>query len=53
MSWIEFKNNNKGEEYKVEAIHKVEVYAKELDSGHLLGLYYLVLLKSYSEKENT
>ena len=29
-------------EYKVEAIQDSAVYAKELESGHLPGLYYLV-----------
>ena len=33
--------NNSGE-YKVEAIWNSAVYVKELKSGHLPGLYYLV-----------
>ncbi len=31
------------EEYKVEVIRNSKVYAKELDSGQLPGLYYSVL----------
>ena len=34
--------DNKGSEYKMEAICNNAVYAKESKSGHLLGLYYLV-----------
>ena len=30
------------EEYEVEAIRDSAVYANESESGHLLGLYYLV-----------
>ena len=37
--------NNDSGEYKVEAIWDSTVYAKELESGHLLGLYYLVSWK--------
>ena len=40
-------------EYKVEAIRDNVVYARELKSGHLLGLYYLVSWKRYPEEENT
>ena len=45
-------NDNSGE-YKVEAIQNNAVYAKESESDYLLGLYYLVLWKRYSEEENT
>ena len=41
------------EEYKVEAIWDSAVYANELKSGQLPGLYYLVAWKGYSEEENT
>ncbi len=41
------------EEYKVEAIRDIEVYAKESDSGQLPGLDYLVSWKGYPEEENT
>ena len=45
--------DNKGREYKVEAICDSAVYAKESESGHLLGLYYLISWKGYPEEENT
>ena len=41
------------EEYKVEAIRDSAVYASELESGQLPGLYYLVAWKGYPEEENT
>ena len=40
-------------EYKVEVIRDSAVYAKESESGHLPGFYYLVSWKRYSEEENT
>ena len=40
-------------EYEVEAIRDSEVYARESESGHLPGLYYLVSWKGYPEEENT
>ena len=40
-------------DYKVEAIRDSAVYAKESESGHLPGLYYLVSWKGYPEEENT
>ena len=40
-------------EYKVEAIWDSAVYARESESGHLPGLYYLVSWKGYPEEENT
>ena len=45
-------NNNSGE-YKVEAIRDSTVYARELESSHLPGFYYLVSWKRYPEEENT
>ncbi len=42
MSKLEFESDDNGKEYEVEAIRNSEVYAKELDSGHLSGFYYLV-----------
>lgn len=39
-------------EYKVKAICNNTVYNNKLDSGYLFSLYYLVLWKSYPEKEN-
>ena len=41
------------EEYKVEAIWDSAVYARESESGHLPGLYYLVSWKGYPKEENT
>ena len=53
MSQIELDKGN-SKEYNFEAICNSKVYAKELNSYyHLPGLYYLVLWKSYLEKENT
>ena len=40
-------------EYEVEAIWDNAVYARESESGHLPGLYYLVSWKGYPEEENT
>ena len=51
---IEFEaSNNDSEEYEMEVIWDSAVYAKELESGHLPGFYYLVLWKRYLEEENT
>ena len=47
----EFEPGN-DKEYEVEAIRDSTVYAKEADR-HLLGLYYLVAWKGYSEEEST
>ena len=44
--------NNSGE-YKVETIWDSAVFARESESGHLPGLYYLVSWKGYPEEENT
>ena len=41
------------EEYEVETIRDSIVYASELESGQLPGLYYLVVWKGYPEEENT
>ena len=43
---------DKSGEYKVEAIWDSKVYARESESGHLPGLYYLVSWKRYPEEEN-
>lgn len=40
-------------EYAIEAIFSGEIYAKESKSDYLPGLYYLVLQKGNSKKENT
>ena len=46
-------DDNESGEYKVEAIRDSAVYARKSESGHLLGLYYLVLWKRYPKEENT
>ena len=48
----EFETGSNKEEYKVEEIWNSAVYVKESATGYLLGLYYLVLWKGYSKKEN-
>ena len=45
--------DNVSGKYKVEAIRDSAVYARESESGHLPGLYYLVSWKGYLEEENT
>ena len=50
---IELNAGNKNGEYEVEAISDSKVYARESESGHLPGLYYLVSWKEYPEEENT
>ena len=52
MTELEFDAGD-SEKFEVEAIWDSAVYAMELKSGHLLGLYYLVAWKSYPEEENT
>lgn len=48
---LEFEvGNNK--KYEMKAIRDSAVYAKKADK-YLVELYYLVILKGYSEKENT
>ena len=49
---LEFEagSNNKG--YEVEGICDNAVYIRELEAGHLPGLYYLVSWKGYSEDES-
>ena len=48
---FEFEASN-NKEYKIEGIQESAVYAME-SARQLPGLYYLVLWKSYPEKENT
>ena len=50
---LELENNNEGKEYEVEAIRDSVVYAKELESGQLPCLYYLISWKDFLEEENT
>ena len=45
-------SNNKGGEYKIEAIRDSVVYARE-SASHLPELYYLVSWKAYLEEKNT
>ena len=40
---VELDVGDKNREYEVQAIRDSEVYVRESESGHLLGLYYLVL----------
>ena len=49
---LEFDAGN-SKEYEVKAIRNSAVYAMELESGHLPGLYYLVAWKGYPKEENT
>ena len=44
--------SNEGNKYKLKAICDSAVYARELKSGHLPGLYYLVFWKDYLKEEN-
>ena len=44
---------NKNGGYELEAIWDSKVYARESESGYLLGLYYLVIWKGYPEEKNT
>ena len=39
---LDFEDEGEGEEYEVKAICNSAVYAKESESGQLLGLYYLI-----------
>ena len=50
---MEFDTDNNSGKYKVEVIYNSAIYMKELKSGYLPGLYYLVLWKRYPKDENT
>ena len=50
---LELDAGNNSKEYEVEAIRDSAVYANKSESGHLLGLYYLVVWKGYPKEENT
>ena len=50
---LEFKDDGEGEEYEVETICDNAVYVRESESGHFLGLYYLISWKGFPEEENT
>ena len=49
----ELDASNDSGEYKVEAIWDNTINTKELESGHLPELYYLISWKGYPEEENT
>ena len=49
---LDIGKNDSGE-YKLEAIRDSTLYARESESGHLPGLYYLVFWKRYLEEKNT
>ena len=50
---LEFEDDGKRKEYEVGAICNSAVYVRELESGQLPGLYYLISWKSFLEDENT
>ena len=50
---VELDAGDENGEYEVEAIRNSEIYARESESGHLPGLYYLVSWKGYPEERNT
>ena len=50
---VELDAGDKNEEYEVEVIRDSEIYARESESDHLPGLYYLVSWQRYLEEENT
>ena len=50
---LELDASNNSKEYELEAIWDSAVYANKSESGHLPGLYYLVVWKGYPKEENT
>ena len=52
MFQLEFEDNI-DKEYEFETIRNSVFYVKELKSGYLPGLYYLVSWKGYPEEDNT
>ena len=50
---VELDANDKNGEYEVKAIWDSEVYARESESGHLPGLYYLISWKRYLKEKDT
>ena len=50
---LEFEAGGDNKEYEVEGIHDSAVYARESETGHLQGLYYLVSWKGYLKDEST
>lgn len=51
MSLVELKESD-SQQYKFEVMSDNKLYAKELNSNHLLDLFYIVIWKSYLEEEN-
>ena len=49
----EFEDSSNDKEYEIEKIWDSVVHAKKSATGHLLGLYYLVVWKGYPKKENS
>ena len=49
----ELDTGDNSREYEVEVIWDSTVYARESESGYLLGLYYLVSWKGYQKEKNT
>ena len=50
---LEFEAGGNNKEYEVESICNSAVYARELEAGHLLGLFYLLSWKDYPKDEST
>ena len=50
---LKFEAGGNNEKYELEGICNSAVYARESETGHLLGLYYLVSWKGYPEDKNT
>ena len=50
---LEFEAGSNNEEYEVEGICNTAVYIRELETGHLPGLYYLVFWKDYPKDKST
>ena len=42
MEQLKFEADGNNKEYKMEDIYDNAVYARESETGHLFGLYYLV-----------
>ena len=53
MEQLEFEAGGNNKECKMESICNSVVYTRELETGYLLGLYYLVSWKDYLKDENT
>lgn len=51
VTQLEFEVNDV-KKFEVKSNRNNNIYIKELEAGHLLGLYYLISLKDYSKKKN-